>query len=333
MNCIGIWLTHIPGEQLNPEPKQLECHFNLWMLHSISNERQSKLDCFMDIGVMLSRADGSTHINLFIPDRIDKSNIQDLGVTFKNNTKLVSAVFNEDYGVLVRTGEKTIEIQKSDATPVFNIYILDLENDVSVDSQFGGSTICIRIPNHLRDKRHYYRIRLKCAFVNQTGYVYMPPPSSILEGAFFQTELVDFRLNEKRNLPSSLLEAVRQNGEVRFTKTHFFLMREASDDYIFSHKPPAGRQLEKDLWRSYIGDDYSFKQITAYHWKEIVLHDSFSIFVKFRSFHSGLRTILIAVVVIIILGTISSFLGNLLFSLIDRYLIRLWATCSVQGPL
>jgi hypothetical protein len=240
-----------------------------------------------------------------------------LGLAFKDKTELVSAVFNEDYGVLVRAKEKAIEVQRADGTPLFDIYVLDLENDVSVESQFGGSTISIRIPEHLKKKKHYYRIRLKCAFVDQTGYIYTPPASSILEGAFFQTELIDFRLNEKRNLPSSLLETIRQNGEVRFTKTHFFLMREASDDYVFSHKPPGGRKLEKDIWNAYVGKDYSFEQITAYHWKESGLHDSFSVFVKFRSFHSSLRTILIAIGLIILLGVIGGFLGNLLYSLIN----------------
>ena len=95
-------------------------------------------------------------------------------------------------------------------------------------------------------------------------------------------------------------------------------MREASDDYVFSHKPPIGRQLEKDVWKEYVGEDYSFEQVIAYHWKEAALHDSFSVFVKFRSFHSGVRTILIAIGAIILLGTVSGFLGNLLYSLICR---------------
>ncbi len=317
MNCIGIWLTHSHGEQHNREPNKLECHFNLWMLNRISHRQHAKLDCFLDMGFMLNHTEESTHLNIFVPDRIDKSNVQDLGLIFKDKTELVSAVFNEDYGVLARAKEKTIEVQKADAIPLFDIYMLDLEHDVSIENQFSGSTIRIRIPEHLKNKKHYYRIRLKCAFVDQTGYIYNPPASSILEGAFFQTELIDFRLNEKRNLPVSLLEVIRQNGGIHFTKTHFFLMREASDDYVFSHKPPGGRQLEKDIWNKYVGEDYSFERIIAYHWKEAALHDSFNVFVKFRNFHSGLRTILIAIGVIIILGTIGGFLGNLMYSLLN----------------
>ena len=319
MNCIGIWLTHTQSDQSASEADNLECHFNLWMLNTSRHQRHAKnLDCFLDIGVMLNHADNITHINIFVPDQIDKSNLQDLGLTFRDRTELVSAVFNEDYGVLTRTKEKVIEVQKADSTPLFDIYMLDIENDVSIESQFGGSTIRIRVPDHLRKKKHYYRVRLKCAFVDQTGYIYTPPASSFLEGAFFQTELIDFRVNEKRNLPSSLLETIHEDGNGRFTKTHFFLMREASDDYIFSHKPPGGRQLEKDIWKEYVGENYSFEQVTAYHWKDAALHDSFSVFVKFRSFHSGLRTILIAISAIILLGIISGFLGNFLYSLIHR---------------
>lgn len=312
MNCIGIWLTN----RHNQQPCELECHFNLWMLKRINRKRSDKFDSFLDIGIKLCHQNDPTYINIFIPNQIDKSNIQDLGIVFKDNIELVSAVFNEDYGVLTRSKEKIIEVQRVDTTPLFDIYMLDLENDVSIESQFGGSIISIHIPEYLKNKIHYYRIRLKCDFVNNIGYIYTPPASSILEGAFFQTELIDFRVNEKRNLPGFLLETIRQNGNVVFTKIHFFLMREASDDYIFSHKPPVGRQLEKDIWKAYVGEDYSFEQITAYHWKEATRHDSFSVFVKFRSFHSGLRTILITIGAIIILGIIGGFLGNLLYSLL-----------------
>ncbi|OGN89962.1 MAG: hypothetical protein A2158_04865 [Chloroflexi bacterium RBG_13_46_14] len=318
MNCIAIWCTGSPHEHHNPQIKELECHYNLWMLNNINPRQHGKLDCFLDIGVMLSHAEELSHVNIFIPDQLDRSNIQDLGLVFKNKTELVSAVFNEDYGVLVRAKEKTIEVLRTDGSISFHIYVLDLYNDVSLKSQFGGSIISIQIPEHLKNKRHYYRIRLKCSFVDHTGYIYTPPASSILEGAFFQTELVDLRFNEKRNLPSSLLEIMRQNCNVLFTKTHFFLMREASDDYIFSHKPPGGRQLEKEIWKAYVGENYSFEQITAYHWKEATPHDSFNVFVKFRSFHSSLRTIFIAIGVIIGLGIISSFLGDFLYWLINR---------------
>jgi hypothetical protein len=288
------------------------------MLNGIKHRQHAKLDNFLDIGIMLANAEDSTHINIFIPNQLDKSNIQDLGRIFKDNTELVSAIFNEDYEVSARAHEKTIEVKNFDATPLFDIYMLDLESDMTIENQFGGSIIQIRIPEYLRNRKHYYRIRLKCSFAEQIGYVYTPPASSILEGAFFQTELIDFGVNEKRNLPGSLLETVSQNGNVLFTKSHFFLMREASDDYIFSHKPPGGRQLEKDIWKAYVGEDYSFEQITAYHWKEANPHSSFSIFVKFRSFHSGLRTILIAMGVIILLGIVSGFLGNLFYSLVHK---------------
>jgi hypothetical protein len=314
MNSICIWLTPGTSAQSTFKPDSIECHFNLWMLNRLQH-RSRGLDCFLDIGLMLSNMEVSTHINLFVPDQIDKTNLQDLGLIFKDRTELVSALFNEEYAVLTRANEKAIEVQNIDGSIQFYIYMLDMDNDVIVDKQFGGSIIRIRIPDHLKQKKHYYRIRLKCAFVAQTGYIYTPPASSFLEGAFFQTELIDFRVNEKRNLPRSLLETLSRYDTGRFKKTHFFLMREASDDYVFSHKPPGGRQLEKDIWKDYVGSDYSFERITAYHWKEALPHDSFNVFVKFRAFHSNLVTILIAIGAIIILGTISGVLGNLLYSL------------------
>ena len=316
MNCIAIWCSRKSHEQDNLPSNSLECHFNLWMLKNVNARRLQKLDCFLDIGIRLSHAEDLSHVNIFIPDELDRSNIQDLGLAFKEKAELVSAVFNEDWGVLARAQEKTIEVQRADKTPLFDIYMLDLERDVVVESQFDGSTIRIRIPEHLKNRDYYYRIRLKCAFVDQIGYIYSRPANSILEGAFFQTALVDFRLNEKRNLPNSLLEIIRQEGEIRFSKTHFFLMREASDDYIFAHKSPRGRQLEKDIWKAYVGEGYLFERITAYHWKDDQQHGNFSVFIKFRSFHCGLRTILIAIGLILLVGCLAGLLGNLLYSLL-----------------
>jgi hypothetical protein len=131
----------------------------------------------------------------------------------------------------------------------------------------------------------------------------------LLESAFILTEIIDFRVNQRRNLPDSLVEITKKGIPVKFTKTHFFLMREASDDYIFSQGLHDCRGLEKDIWEEYIGGKYNFKRITAYHWKESELHSDFGIFSKFRSFHAGWWTLL-AALIIIGLGILGSVIGS-----------------------
>lgn len=302
MNCIAIWCSSAKTQSAS---HSLEVHFNLWKLGKKTNA-----NCFLDIGLMIQNATNVNHLNIFIPEPVAISNIEDLGKTFREKPDLISSLFNEDYRVSSRSKEKIVEVLDVDRIPVFYIYVLDLNSDVVIENTYGGSIIKIRIATELANEKHYYRIRLKNSYVDSISHIYTHP-NSVLESAFSQTELVDFRLNEKRNLNGSLLERIRLEGEVSFSKTHLFLMREASDDYVHSHKPPNGsRQLEVDLWKGYIGDDYSFHKIIAYHWKETSTHNSFSAFVKFRYIRCNPLTIATVIGIIIILGILSSLVAN-----------------------
>lgn len=308
MSCIAVWCTKTTS--LPTLNNTLEVHFNLWKL-----SKQKLPNCFLDIGIMVGEAAKASHVNIFVPQPINASDLTDLGVTFRENHQLAAALFNEEYRVTSGVGDKILEVLDADRRPVFSMYVLDLQNDVTIEEAYGGSIVSVRIPDALSGKKHYYRIRLKGPFIDSLSHFYTPP-NSWLESAFFQTELVDFRLNEKRNLNSTLLERMRsEGGDPSLAKTHFFLMREASDDYVFSHKPPtSSRRLEKDIWEEYVGDNHSFDRIIAYHWKEPSQHPSFSAFVKFRSLRCSRRTIAIFVLGVTILGIISSFIANLLFA-------------------
>jgi hypothetical protein len=306
MNCIAIWCSN---KNKQGAIHALEVHFNLWKLGKRKNS-----NCFLDIGLMIQEATKVSHVNIFIPQSVASSDIEDLGITLRKNSDLVSTLFNEDYRISLGAQEKIVEVLNVDGTLIFYIYVLDLNTDVSVENAFGGSIIKIRIPQELADKKQYYRIRLKSLYVDSISHIYTPP-NSWLESAFSQTELVDFRINEKRNLNPSLSERIRSEGQVSFSKTHLFLMREASDDYVYSHKPPYdSRQLEADLWKSYIGDDHPFDKMIAYHWKETGTHYSFNAFVKFRYIRCTPLTIFIFIVIIIILGFVSALAANFVFS-------------------
>lgn len=308
MNCIAIWCSSAKTQSAS---HSLEVHFNLWKLGKGRNA-----NCFLDIGVMIQNATNVSNINIFIPRPVARSDIEDLGIAFRQRPDFISTLFNEDYRVSSRAQEKIVEVLGVDRVPIFYIYVLDLNSDVVIENAYGGSIIKIHIPQELANKKHYYRIRLKNSYVDSISRIYTPP-NSVLESAFSQTELVDFRLNEKRNLNSSLLERMRLEGEVSFIKTHLFLMREASDDYVYSHKPPNGsRQLEVDLWKGYIGGDYSLDKVIAYHWKKTNIHSSFSAFVKFRYIRCNPLTIATFIFIIIILGSLSGLAANFVFSLL-----------------
>jgi len=261
---------------------------------------------------MLEKASNVSCINIYIPKPIDISDIEDLGIRFKKEPDLVSSLFNEDYRAYPRIHEKIIDVLDIEGNPVFHIYILDPESDLATEDAYGGSIVSIRVPKELANEKHYYRIRLKNPYVDSISHIYAPP-NSVLESAFSQTELADFRVNEKRNLDDSLLRRMRSEGEVSFSKTHLFLMREANEDYVYSHRPPnSSRQLELDLWKGYVAKHYLTDRIIAYQWKETGKHDSFSAFIKFRFLRSNRLTIATFIAVVIGLGVLAGVLANLL---------------------
>jgi hypothetical protein len=83
---------------------------------------------------MAQNSTNISYINIFIPKPVAKSNIEDLGVTFREKPDVVSSLFNEDYRVSSRAQEKIIEILGVDRIPVFYIYVLDLDSDVVIEN-------------------------------------------------------------------------------------------------------------------------------------------------------------------------------------------------------
>ncbi len=70
-------------------------------------------DHFLDIGVMIEDIEKVDNINIFIPSKIDKGEITDLGSYFKEHTDLVQLIFNRDYVVRTTQAGKSVEVPES----------------------------------------------------------------------------------------------------------------------------------------------------------------------------------------------------------------------------
>lgn len=128
-------------------------------------------------------------------------------------------------------------------------------------------------------------------------------------------DLVELRLNDNRGLSKSLRERIHNEGKPRVVKTHFFLMREANNDYIFSHNPPTSiRRLEGDVWKGYTGDGYSFDRIITYHWRDTDPEINFSAFAKFKTYRSNIVTLGIFILGILVFGIFSGLVANWAFN-------------------
>jgi len=325
MSSIAIWFS--PRASGPKRPYLIEAHFNLWRLR---NKRLRKIEQFLDIGLMVEDSNDINSFNLFVPFVV-KERIRDLGKSLET-TSAIQAVFNEPWCAVAYPGISTIQVMDFDKKDIFQVYKLN-EKDLEVRQAYGGSVLKLQVPDSLQTKT-YFRFR-----------IYMPdlwpitkeekPSNSWLESAFFVTEIIDFHVNEKRNLSEELLRAMHDEGTVSFTKTHLFLMRYNNYDHIFSHPFPVdARTLEQTIWTDYIGTDYACDQILAYHWRhkyegKVNANDalvskpgdlgsqgfnSFNVFTKFRFQKANVTTILIFLAGLLVIGIIGGSIANWLYN-------------------
>lgn len=306
MNSFAIW--HKTREGINKKLIDIEVHLNLWKLKS-GGKGGGSFDHFLDMGIMLEDPRQVSNINVFIPSKIYKNEITDLGRLFREHVDLVPIVFNKDYSVKITQPEKPVEVLNRDNEFQFNIYKLDIDSDIDIQYKYNGSIITIPIPDDLTAGKIYYRLRIKSKVIESLSYI-DKPANAILESAFACTEIVDFRLNEKRNLHDLLLKEIHEGGEVKFKPIHLFVMREADYDYLFSSGALyRSRELEKDLWNKYVGGNYSFNRIIAYQWMEPSI-ESFYAFVKFRFRRSNWKTILYFLLGALFIAAVGGAIGS-----------------------
>lgn len=292
MNSLAIWYEE-NSPLVDNEVPCLDLHFNHWKLHRkylIRNEIKKKIkeqinwelklkqplwkptfenttDYFLDIGIKVGSGRNVKNVCLYFPYKILKTDnvIADLGCKL-NNRDATTAIFNEDYSVVIPATPKIIEL-KSGTNTVLKVYQLDIPNDIKFKEEYHGTVI--RFPhNDFGAIPSYYRIRIKSNFISTLSYFYRPK-NAFLESAFSSIELIDFRLNDTRNLDLSLLEHIATNKKFNIRLVHYFIMRKVKDDYILSNQPLNSlRELEENTWNKYIdSDDYNYEKSLAYHLK------------------------------------------------------------------
>ncbi|MBO9154673.1 hypothetical protein ACFOTA_20835 [Chitinophaga sp. GCM10012297] len=259
MKSIAIWSTPLPNTTKSVE--NLELHFNLWKIPN----GESGPSKFIDIGIKVESERNIDSLNLYFPKRIEKDDFEDIVSKFIDKPDLVSAIFNEDYDVVSNASTKFYEIRKAKET-VFYIYRTS-DTDLQFTNCYGGTIVSFKIPP--RREKIYFRFRIKGEFVNSLSSV-SRPTNAIFQSAFSIIEMIDFRVNEIRDLNLDLLEKIRSDGEVRISKLHFFFICSNKEEVVGNHLPYGNcRNLENYRWDNYVdlrenrGNVY-----LAYHWKE-----------------------------------------------------------------
>ena len=338
MNSIAIWpVLHTESKEIIP----IELHFNLWRIKKkfwanvpiFFKDRNWKelisRDNFLDIGLKVGKCHEIKKICIYIPGNIIKDNIRDMGSIISADTTVLNSVFNEELNVVATDNPKLKEIINSEKQKLFFIYAIDVKSDIVCSSSEPGTIVEILCNDKCnRDSETYFRIRISSNFVEELTYNFRPI-SSFYESAFNQTEVIDFRVNEKRNLTPSLLEKIKNH--FYFTKIHYLLLRNSEDEFLFSNKQIySSRELEKDVWQKYIDGHkykYKYRRILAYHFKEKQQDGkdnitSYNLLAKFKIEKQNYRTIIKYLSIILVVSILIENLSNFIYDECGKDLMK-----------
>lgn len=329
MRSFALWYSVENEEQ--ESDKEVTVNINIW---DKRKDREKKY-CF-DFGLLIEDIRNIEKIYLYVPLKIEKHQIRDLGGLISNN-KLVNAIFNEDY--TTTAGEpKRLIVNGNQEKESFVIYALEVENQIILknclrDAPIPGTVLEIRTqgiePGEL--VRYYFRIRIEIKACSENLHLINNKVEgiSIFSNQFTNTEIIDFRLNDVRSCSEELREQFDKGNKFNILAVHYLILRSANDVIIHYGKNMSSRILEKDLWKTYI--DGCDQNIIAYHIKSKadVYFDSESECYKVRKYvenftdlsrfqyKKGTKKIIAGYVTgIVVLGALGGILGNLISKLI-----------------
>jgi len=330
-NCLGIWASRNDGGGIS----DVELHVNLWKVKKLwkwrcrrvltAFRRKATLQ-FLDIGIKFQPS-GLKHIHLYLPFEVRKADIHDLGECLRSRES-VQGLFNEDYEVSLppQHGKHAAIPARDGGNDDFDIYSIDtaVDTDVTLAPSFDGTILTFHIENYVRpggSKNLYFRFRVHGLNDKNFSETYRPR-DSFFQTAFSSTEVIDFRINEARNLQDSLLQKIEKGSKVTFKKLHFFVMRDIEDDLVASSNAPKGsRILEDALWKEFNLSEFRLTGMVAYHWKGQSSEKSplkgFGEFAKFVFKRNNFVTIATYIVVLGFFSILFNLLASCIFDLFN----------------
>lgn len=310
MKSIAIWYTPINSQQNTLS--DIELHFNFWKIPNGTKKHQK----FLDIGIKLDDTSNVDSLNMYFPNQINQSDFEDIVSKFIDKADLVSAIFNENYKVTADGTKKSYEITDTKNDFIFTVYKTSTNDIEFLNDRYGGTIIKIKILR--QTKKSYYRFRLKGDFINSLSII-SKPTNSILESAFSEIEMIDFRVNEIRDLNHDLIEKISDEVLLKIKKQHFFFICSNEEEVIGNHQPYIScRNLENYRWDNYVGltDKNKNNVYLAYHWKESD-KESVSTLIKTKYEKNNWKTIFFYLLVVLGISLIGSVSYDLLKSLIN----------------
>ncbi|SFM58739.1 hypothetical protein [Nitrosomonas communis] len=339
---LAFWLENFCPTDNENEKTEAELHFNYWSL------KEEKIN-YLDIGVRLSKIGQFDSINFYLPFDFNSLKYEpELGKTVCTSDGLISAIFNCPESNIKPNRENgfydiDFSLSKKEQPIRFFTRLL-AENDnspggVKITPQDEKDKGCIlKFPRNLfvfDDNRDgYFRFRIGLSNEDEKSITTIDKPNwSIVTNHFVESEIIDFRVNESRNLPDKVKIFLTDKRYLK--KIHFFLIRDMYSEYKMSHAAYFRcRILESDLWGKYLfinGNEQTQKQkqkqkqkqMLIYHWKgqnnEGI--DHFSAFAKFSGRKIHFKQITLVLLFILVLGVLSGLLSNYIWKKLETHVV------------
>lgn len=317
----------------------IELHINYWLLQHKGGKDFSCIDFgvkFRDLGEVES-------INFYLPFKVSKDNYYSrLGELICSRKDLIQTIFNSRHKSTVSTSNTSVDINfegdGDDDIRFFTQISHSPENGgVRISEVDDGSIITFPTvlfkprddsgENKLDDRPGYFRFRvaLNSQDKSMLSTSYKHTDRFVLS-RIDSTEIVDFRLNEVRDLPGIIQTKDLSNSALE--NIHFFLIRGVDSEFKQAHENfKRCRLLEKGLWNDYLNPEGGGRTIPPthmliYHWKDSDSNgiEKFTAFAKFSKIIVTKFTFYAFILIALLMGTVSGAFGNIFYGyLSDLY--------------
>ncbi len=299
------------------EKPEFDLHVNFWSLEDYKHKESEEIPC-LDIGIKVCKYKLIDKLTFFCPFIVGENDIRDLAdkMTTKNNANII---FNTDCEIQTKDSYTIIELEKEKLLVfpldqvIKEVYSVEKgEYGTKLSFEFRSFQEYVNSNSELKGfSTIYIRFRISGNALTDNIYFDSEPLNKSFESAFSGTRMIDFKINEKRNIEEKVRAEIIVNHEklVAFRKVHFLVMEPSAYDVSsFDDLDMSCRELEEGLWDDYLGAKINFSKghILAYHWKPKSDSGSFSCLVKVNYSKTKVSTIFVYAMVVVVLGIISS---------------------------
>ncbi|MBP0440509.1 hypothetical protein [Tianweitania sediminis] len=262
---IAVWHDTFPIDAAGYAPRA-EVHINIW--RNGQRKKHKHFDLF-DIGFRFEELRALRSLSISLPFVAEPEQVNDL-FEVMHDTSTLSAIFNQTLipGSMV-DGGKCFEASEPESKRV-QFFVWRCSDDELQYSTIDGDgetgtiiNISDKFFNRMRQNvgDHYFRIRIKVPIGVENGFVSaINPKDSAFLSTISTSEIIEFRLNERRNFSPAIRERLQAKDctLIDISAVHYFLIRDMGVEMTQSHTSfRKMRRLEPIIWNRYLADSWS----------------------------------------------------------------------------